>query len=266
MSRFSTEIQKAVLDVSKAFELRAVSLALGWNDVKSRYNRSRLGAFWASLSILIFVCALGPIYARLIGAEVREYMIHLLLGFIVWNYVSSIIMDSGREFIASASYLSSFQLSYFSLLFRVVWRNLVVLAYQMLVFVLFALMLKQPISFAWLLAPFALLLTTLSALWMGLLMSVLATRFRDLSELMNNILRLVFFLTPIIWMPRLNPELLIVAELNPFYHLLEIFREPLLHSQINPHSWIISMIIAIVGWLVAFPVFARYRARIAFWL
>ena len=266
MSRFQSDIQNAVRDVVKAADHWPVSVALGWNDVKNRYNRSRLGVFWASLSMLIFVGALGPIYARLIGVEVREYMIHLLLGFIVWSYISSLIMESGREFINSISYLTSFQLSYFSLLLRVVWRNLVVFGYQMLVFVFFALLLKQQISMTWLLAPIALLLITLNALWMGLLMSIFATRFRDFSELMNNILRLVFFITPIIWMPRLSPELLLVAELNPFYHLLEIFRKPLLHAQVDNINWLIAVIMAVVGWLVAFPIFARYRSRIAFWL
>lgn len=266
MSRFHNEIRNALSDVIRAVHQTPVSLALAWNDVNSRYNRSRLGVFWASLSLLIFAGALGPIYAKILNVEIREYMIHLILGFIIWSYISSLIMDCGKEFIKSTNYLVSFRLSYFSLLMRVVWRNLIVLTYQMLVFVIVALMLQQKVSIVWLIAPLALILITLNALWMGVLMSVFATRYRDLSELMNNIFRLVFFITPIIWMPSLRPELALVAELNPFHHLLEIFREPLLYSSLSSNSWIIALIMAVGGWTIAFLVFARYRTRIAFWI
>ncbi|MGH1543532.1 MAG: ABC transporter permease [Arenicella sp.] len=266
MVNVKKDIELAVCDVSQAFSQWSICTALGWNDVKSRYNRSKLGAFWASLSILIFVSAVGPIYASLSGVELREYMLHLLLGFIVWNYMSGIVMESGREFVNSANYLISFQLGYFTLLFRVVWRNFIVLAYQMVVFLLFAIVLQQPFDVIWLLTPVALFLISLNALWMGLLMSVFATRFRDLSELMNNLLRLAFFVTPIMWMPTHNQELGLIADLNPFFHLIELFREPLLGGQTNWVSWIVAFLLGILGWLIAFPIFAKYRTRIAFWL
>ena len=266
MSRFIEDFSKARRDLAEAIANYEVPIALGWNDVKSRYNRSRFGVFWASLSMLIFVGALGPIYASLLGVELREYVIHLLLGLIIWNYVSSLIMECGREYINSASYLVSFQLSYFSLLFRVVWRNFVVLSYQLLIFILFVLILNQPIKIAWLMAPIALIFITLNALWMGLLMSVFATRFRDLSELMNNILRLMFFVTPIMWMPNLKGDLSLVADLNPFYHLIEIFRSPLQSGDIQMNSLIVAFVMLCVGWLIAFPIFARFRSRISFWI
>ena len=255
MPSLKINLRNAFVDVSQAFDKRSVWLALGWNDVKNRYNRSKFGPFWASLSILIFVSVLGPVYAKLMGVELREYILHLILGFAIWSYASAIMMESGREFINSASYLVSFQLTYFTLLLRVVWRNLVVFGFQMLVFFIFVIIMQTSVGITWFIIPVALLVITLNALWMGLLMSVLGTRFRDLSELMNNILRLVFFITPIIWMPSLNADLTLVADLNPFFHLIEIFREPLLSGVINSRSWVISTVMLFLGWGIAFLVF-----------
>ena len=266
MSKLKKDMVNAAADISQGIANKNLWLALGWNDVKNRYNRSKIGVFWASLSLLILVAALGPVYSRLMAVELREYALHLLLGFVIWNYVSGILTESAREFVSSSNYLISFQLSYFTLLLRVVWRNLVVLGYQMLVFLLFAIALRQPVTIAWTMAPLAIMLITLTALWMALLISVFATRFRDLDELLNNVLRLVFFVTPIIWMPHLNSELALIADLNPFYHLIEIFREPLLNGNIVERNWTISIILALSGWLIAFPLFARFRSRIAFWL
>ena len=266
MRTFGEKYGLAFSDVHKMVEKKAVWLALGWNDVQGRYNRSKLGVFWASLSILIFVSALGPIYAQLFDIPVSDYVFHLMVGIVVWNCVSAIIMESGREYVNAVNYLVSFQLSYFTLLFRVIWRNLIVLSYQMLVFLLMALVLGLPVRIEWLIVPLALLLVIANALWMGVLMSVFATRYRDLSELMNNLFRLVFFVTPIMWMPSMKEGLELVAELNPFYHLIEIFRGPLINGVINLQSWVVALVMLVVGWLIAFPVFAQYRSRIAFWI
>ncbi|MBL4671752.1 MAG: ABC transporter permease, partial [Arenicella sp.] len=158
------------------------------------------------------------------------------------------------------------QISYFTLLFRVVWRNLIVLSYQMLMFGILALILMQPITANWLLLPLGLLLITFTALSAGVMMSVFATRFRDISELFNNILRLVFFATPIMWMPVGKLENTLITNLNPFYHMIEIFRGPLLKETLTWSNWIVVINLMIFGWMLAFPIFARYRSRIAFWL
>lgn len=266
MRRDPHYILDAFGDISLALKSRSLWMALGWNDVRSRYHRSKLGAFWASLSILIFVSALGPIYSNLLGISLREYTTHLMLGLMLWGYISSIVLESGREYINSTNYLVSFRLSYFTLLMRVVWRNLVVFLYQLIVFIALTLILQLPITVSWIIAPFALLAITMVALWMALLMSVFATRFRDLSELVNNLLRLVFFVTPIMWIPSSNPQLSLVADLNPFYHLIEVFRAPVLTGDINLQNWVVVSAMLLVGWLLAFPIFAVFRSRIAFWL
>jgi len=266
MPAFKEDINNAALDVSRALMSSSVWTALGWNDVRSRYNRSKLGVFWASLSILIFVSALGPIYAKLFDVSIRDYTLHLMLGIMLWSYMSSIMMESAREYVNAANYLVSFRLSYFTLLLRVVWRNLVVFGYQLIMFFVLALFLGLPFNSSWAIIPVALLLITFAVLSIALLISVVATRFRDLSELLNNVLRLVFFVTPIMWMPNLNPDLKLVAQLNPFYHLIEIFRAPLLTGQSDLLSWVIVCFLAFIGWFIAFPIFSIYRSKISFWL
>ena len=261
-----TNFECALDDLGKAFSKAPVWLALGWNDVQGRYNRSKLGVFWASISVLIFVSALGSIYSSLFEIELRAYMLHFILGLVIWNYVSGIILESGREFINAADYLVAFQLGYFTLLFRVIWRNFVVFLYQMLVFVLLAIYFGQAPTLVWLIVPVALLVISLNALWMGLLMSIFATRFRDLSELMNNVFRLLFFITPIMWMPGMKTELKSIVELNPFFHMIELFREPLFSSSVSSDSWVTSIVLCLFGWVVAFPLFVKFRTRLAFWL
>lgn len=266
MNSFESDIKNALADFSQGVENRHIWSRLGLNDVKNRYRRSKLGPMWAGLSILIFVCALGPVYATLMGLELREYIIHLLLGFVVWSFASSVILESGSEFINSANYLISFQLSYSTLMLRVIWRNLIVVGYQMLVFILLAAFLQHPVGLGWLVLPISVFLVTVNVLWVGLVVGILATRFRDLAELINNVLRLVFFITPIIWVPTLNIDLVNIVEFNPFYHLIEVIRAPLLSNSVPIKSWLVCVALSCAGWSVALPIFAKYRSRVAFWI
>jgi len=261
-----TDLERALSDFRKGFTNVPIWIALGWNDVQGRYNRSQLGIFWASISVLIFVTALGSIYSSLFEIETRAYMLHFILGVVVWNYISGIVLESGREFVNAADYLISFQVGYFTLLLRVVWRNFVVFLYQMLVFVLLAVYFGQAPKLVWVIVPLALIVITLNALWMGMLMSIFATRFRDLSELMNNVFRLLFFVTPIMWMPHMKADLKPIVESNPFYHLIQLFREPLYSGSLTIHSWVVAIVLSVLGWVVAFSLFVRYRSRLAFWL
>ncbi len=253
-------------DVFLAVKEKSIWMALGWNDVRSRYHRSKLGVLWANVSLMILVLALGPVYSKIVSVPIDEYMVHLLVGFVVWNFVSSVISESGREFVASTPYLVSFQLSYFTLLMRVVWRNLIVFSYQFIGFALLAIFFGRVPQVVWLIAPLALLLITLNVMWIGLLLAILATRYRDLDELMNNIIRLVFFVTPIIWVAESSSDLYFIATINPFFHMIEIFRAPLVSADLAMDSWKVMMTMCFCGWAIALPVFVRYRRRIAFWL
>ena len=56
------------------------------------------------------------------------------------------------------------------------------------------------------------------------------------------------------------------ATFNPLYHLLEIIRAPLLGEPPSAQEWLISFAITACGCVVALSFFARFRARVAYWV
>ena len=105
-------------------------------------------------------------------------------------------------------------------------------------------------------------------LWSALLVAVICTRFRDMPQIIANMLQVAFYLSPVIWLPeQLSSEHhRWLLNLNPFYHLLEIVRAPLLGRLPGMESWIVSGVMALLGWLLAIFTFSRYRHRIPYWL
>ena len=110
------------------------------------------------------------------------------------------------------------------------------------------------------------MLVILNGMWFALFMGIVATRYRDIPEIMNNIMQIAFFMTPILWMPDMIGRGLGVLDFNPFYHFVELLRAPLLGQAPDALSWWVVLGITAGGWIVAFLLFARYRGRVAYWL
>jgi ABC-2 type transport system permease protein/lipopolysaccharide transport system permease protein len=73
--------------------------------------------------------------------------------------------------------------------------------------------------------------------------------------------QIVFFMTPIMW----KPELL-GSTFNPFYHLVEIVRAPLLGQVPSAENYIALGLISMANFLLAAVLFVRFRARISYWV
>jgi ABC-type polysaccharide/polyol phosphate export permease len=111
-----------------------------------------------------------------------------------------------------------------------------------------------------------LLLVTLNLLWIALLLAILCTRFRDVSLIVQSVVQMLFFVTPIFWSPSLMPSRTILVHGNPFYHMLELLRDPLIGEHASAESWIFISAMLVIGWSVTFLLFAKFRRRIAYWL
>ena len=112
------------------------------------------------------------------------------------------------------------------------------------------------------------LLVLVNLTWMALVLSVVCARYRDFPQMVTSLLQIIFYLTPIVWMPSLLPQRasFYMLDLNPFYHLLELMRAPLLGQYPSTMNWSVGLIMALVGWGFAVLFYQRYKQRIAFWL
>ena len=117
-----------------------------------------------------------------------------------------------------------------------------------------------------LLALPGLALLCLNCIWVGLFLGIVSTRFRDVPPIVASVVRILFFVTPIIWMPELALGRALVLDFNPFFHLIELVRAPLLGKAPGMLSWVAVLGIALAGWTLTFEFFRRYRWRIAYWV
>lgn len=239
---------------------------LAWQDIKQRYRRSSLGPFWLTISMGVMIGALGFLYGKLFKMEIQEYLPFLCLGLLAWTLISTTITEGCTVFIASESVIKQIKLPLSSHVYRLVWRNLIIFGHNFVVFVLVAVFFGIWPGEAGILVVLGLLLIVLNATWAALLLGMICTRFRDVPLIVASLVQIVFFLTPILWQPSLLGRHIGFVDMNPFYHLIEIIRSPLLGRSPPVLSWVAALIIGAVGWLGTFLLFARFRKRIAYWL
>lgn len=239
---------------------------LAWQDVLRRYRRSTLGPWWITMSMGILVGVLGALYAGLFKVETAQYLPFLSLGFIVWGLLSGLITEGCAAFVASEAIIKQVRLPLSVHVYRVVWRNLLILFHNSVIFVVVAVLFSVWPGWAGTLAVPGLVLVGLNGMWVGLLLGLVSSRFRDVPEIVGSVMRIAFFVTPIIWMPELMPGRALMLDLNPFFHFLEVIRAPLLGQVPGFLVWSVVVGISLGGWGVTLAIYSRYRGRIAYWV
>lgn len=256
----------AVADLAEGIARWRLWGLLAWQDIKQRYRRSSLGPFWLTISMGVMIATLGLLYGKLFKMEIQEYLPFLCLGLLTWTFISTSITEGCTVFITSESVIKQIKLPLSSYVYRLVWRNLIIFGHNFVVFVLVAVFFEIWPGEIGLLAVPGLLLIAFNAVWVALVLGMVCTRFRDVPLIVASVVQIAFFLTPILWQPNLLGDRIGLVDMNPFYHMIELVRSPLLGQVPAIHNWVASFIISAIGWPVTFVLFARFRKRIAYWL
>jgi ABC-type polysaccharide/polyol phosphate export permease len=237
-----------------------------WHDMVARYRRSWIGPLWLVLSTAIFIGALSFVYSTLFQMNTREYVPFVAIGVVMWGFISSVATESVNTFVEAETYIRQIRLNLFVYVLRIIWRNVLVFAHQFIV-VLLVLILFAKIELRTLpLAALGLLLLLLQAIWVVPLLGLLGTRFRDLQPIITNVLQVLFFVTPVIWLPSLLGARRWIADINPLHSLIALVREPLLGGVPEPTNYAIVVATTIAGTVTAMLLYTRFKNRIVYWL
>ncbi|HWD13295.1 MAG TPA: ABC transporter permease [Pseudochrobactrum sp.] len=258
----------ALKDIFEALLKYRLALVFGWQDVAQRYRRSRVGAFWLTLNMAVFIGALGLIFGTIFQSSMNEFLPYLCAGVVVWTFVSTALTEGCTTFSSSDGMILQIKMPLFIHVMRALWRNIIILAHNIVIFPVLVIIVGGEVNFNvfWLVPGFAILCINLA--WMMLVLAIICARFRDMTQVTVNILQVLFYATPIMWMMKVLPPHVSkdFINWNPFFHLIELLRAPLLGASPSDLNWGVSVVVAILGWFIAIALFGKYRWRVAYWL
>jgi len=254
-------------DLKQALQMSELWMRMGMNEIRRGYRRTIIGPFWMTISMCIFISFLGFMYSGFWKVDITTYLPYLCVGFVCWAPITSTIKEGCTLFISNQNIIKQIHPPYCLFALVLIYRQLILFCHHMVIFLILVLLMPVEVNINTFLFVPGLFILLINGIWVTMLMGLINTRYRDIQPLVSSIMQLMFFMTPIFWMPEFVSERKkIFIDTNPFYHLIEIVRDPLLGSVPAPESYVYVLFITIFGWLFTIKLFSVYERRITYWL
>lgn len=217
----------------------------------------------------VTITTIGLVFGLIFGTPMQIFLPYLASGIIVWGLISGLLNDGSQTFIAAEAIIKQIPLPKLAHIIRVVWRNLLTAAHNIVIFPIVLLAVGAGTSWSVLLFPLGLGILVLSVSGLALILAVISARFRDVPPIVNSVVTVAFYVTPVIWMAdNLGDNQLahLLLGLNPFYHLLQVARLPLLGQLPTVENWSLALLSAGVFWGLGLAIYRKFENKIAYWV
>jgi len=256
----------ALKDLGDGWRRSWLWLALARQDIRLKYRGSLLGPLWLTISTGIMIGSMGFLYAKIFNSDPATYLPFLTVGMVMWNFIAGLITEGCMTFTGAGNVVHAVPLPYSIHVYRLITRNVIVLAHNVLIFPVVLSLFKVVPNADVLLIPIALVLLIINGVWLSFLFGMISARFRDVPPIVASFVQVVFFVTPVFFTPGALGRWAFVGQLNPFFAAIDIVRAPIMGQPFAPYSWSIVLCVTVLGSLGTFLVFARFRSRIPFWV
>lgn len=266
--RALASISASAEDIGKAVQRYHLIGTLGWQDVATRYRRSRIGAFWLTINIAVMIAALGAVFGTLFSQPLGQFLPFLAVGLILWGFISANINEGCTSLSDASGIILQVKMPIWVHIARVMWKNIIIFGHNLIIIPLLFFLFLRPVSMVAFLAVPGFALLVVNLLWIMMIAAVICARFRDVTQIVTNAVQVSFYVTPLLWNAdmiehRFGKELLYI---NPFYSLITIVRAPLMGEFPSAANWLICVVMAITGWFVALWFYGSRLKRVPYWL
>jgi lipopolysaccharide transport system permease protein len=199
--------------------------------------------------------------------DVQAFLPFIAAGFAVWFFISATISESTLLFVQAEGIIRNTTMPLSVHLYRMIWRNILVLGHNIVVmFGVYAIFGGAPLARIPLIV-LGLGLLTINMAWFGLVVGIICTRFRDAPPIIANLIQITFFVTPILFKPSLlTTKMEVLVIFNPFFHLVDVVRAPLLDQTPTMLTYGVVLGLAVGGWAFTVWFYTKLRRRVAYWL
>lgn len=247
---------------------RSVGVAfwLSLSDTRARYKRSVLGPLWITIATGVGTIGLGFIWGALLRQNAESIIPQLTYGIVLWQFMSSCITEAPQAYQQLGGIIKNQRHPIYMYPLLVIFKNIINLFHNAIIVCVVELYFG---TFSYNSLPSLIIGTALMLLnifWIVSIISILGTRYRDVSPLITTCMPIIVFITPVIYRPVQLGELGFLMWLNPFTYLITIIRDPLLGEVVSGTVYLGAVAMGLVGMVVTALVFRVYGRRVPFWV
>jgi homopolymeric O-antigen transport system permease protein len=260
-----------VQNLRNLLKYRGLIQSLVVRDLKARYRGSVLGFFWSFVNPLLLLLIYTFVFTVVLPGthpkEIEPYALFMFCGILPWTWFSSSLLEASGVLIAGGNLIKKVLFPAEVLPIVTVLANMVHFFLGLPILAVFLIYYRVPLNaveLAWF--PLVVLTQLLLTLGLALIVSALTVHFRDLKDILSNLLTFWFFATPIIYPMSMAPGMgRTLLNLNPFTHLAVSYQEILFYDGPYGHwRWLLALLAASAGlFLAGYFLFDRLRDSFA---
>jgi lipopolysaccharide transport system permease protein len=239
--------------------------ALAAGDIKSKYRRTFLGPWWITATNGITALIMGLVAGRYLGFNSKTYLPHFMVSITIWNFISSSLSESCYTMINAGGMIKAVDMPILIHVMRMVQRNLIIFLHNSVIIPIIWMIFPWPLGFETLLCLPGLAIVYVFVVSASMIVSMVCVRYRDVPPVIASLLQLLFFVSPIIWIPSQIHGGELVVELNPIAYLLAITRDPIMGNAPSLMNWVGAIGFVAVVTAAMIYLYTRYRSRVVFW-
>jgi homopolymeric O-antigen transport system permease protein len=223
----------SLVNLRELWEYRELLFFLTWRDVKVRYKQTVLGVLWVILQPLVTMLIFTLFFGRLAGLSEKTggipYPIFAFAGLLPWMFFSNAVITSSNSLVGSVHLITKIYFPRMIIPMAAVAAGLVDFALGFIILAILMAYYRVGITWSSVLLPLLVMLLTLLALGVGMFLSALHVKYRDIRHALPFLVQLWMFASPVIYPTTLVPrQWRWVLALNPLTGIIEGFRAALL--------------------------------------
>lgn len=213
-------------------------------DIKVKYRKSVLGVLWTLLNPLFMMIVLSVVFSNLFKFDVEYFPVYLLSGQLIFNFYSEVTNSSMSAIIDNGPLIKKVYVPKYLFIFARTFSSTINLLASFTALICVMLAMRVELHYTVLLVWIPLVFIVAFSLGVGLFLSAITVKFRDIMHLYSVFVTALMYLTPVIYPMSILPEWLKpIVLLNPLTNILQMFRGVMMYNSL---PGIKSILIAVV--------------------
>jgi lipopolysaccharide transport system permease protein len=239
--------------IQEILRRRTLIAELVVKDLKTRYLRTALGFLWVFLSPLVTVVIFYVVFSVILQVKISEapFSLYLMTAVFSWRFFQDSLMCSASSLIDNKNLIRESNFPHYFIPLSIVLANLLIFLPSLCILIVAAIVFLKNLPVFILLLPAILIIHLAAAIGLSLLVSMLYLKWRDTKYILEVVLQMLFYSTPVFYSIYLVKNSFpsfwfSVYMRNPFVGLLNLYRIALLEGfyyQIKEYSGLLSIML-----------------------
>lgn len=226
-------------------------------EIRGKYKGSFLGILWSFVNPLLMVLVYAIVFPLILKNPEPNYVIFIIVGIVPWNFFTTVINQGTTTAVVNGNIIKKVYFPREILPISIALSGLVNFFISCIIILVFIIGFGMKLSLVMLFLPFIALIQFILSLGIIFILSAINVYIRDIEYIVNFIVMMLFYATPILYSSRLfeNSAFSWVMDINPMAHIINGYRD-IFYYQVIPNFkmlgivFLISLVILIIGYNV----------------